>query len=71
MGLIEEIEEVFKENQDRITLALIMELVDDVIESCVSLVAKSTAEHEILKVQIRNKMEVQIKQNLERKRDKC
>lgn len=68
MTLLNEIENIFKENQDRITLSLVMELVDDILDSTLEFMAKSEAEAAILKEQVRNKLQVQIKQNLERKR---
>lgn len=69
MSLIEEIQNIFKENQDRITLTVIMELVDDILDSVMEVMAKSEAEAAITKEQVRNKIKVQIKQNLGEKRD--
>lgn len=69
MKLFEEIESIFAENHDRMSLALIMELADDIIESTVSLVARSDEDFKQLTEKVTNKIRLEIKQNLERKRN--
>lgn len=69
MKLIEEIQNIFDENLDRLTIAVIYELADDIIESTVSLVARSEDEFKQLKEKVSNKIKLEIKQNLDRKRN--
>lgn len=69
MKLFDEIEKIFEENHERLSLALIMELADDIIESVVSLVARSEEDFNKLKEQVSNKIKLEIKQNIDRKRN--
>lgn len=69
MKLFDEIEKIFEENQDRLSMALIMELADDIIESVVSLVARSDEDFKQLKEKVSNKIKLEIKQNIDRKRN--
>lgn len=69
MKLFDEIEKIFDENQERLSIALIMELADDIIDSVVSLVARSEEDFNQLKDKVSNKIKLEIKQNIDRKRN--
>lgn len=57
MTMMDEIEKIFAENLHRITFAVMMEMIDAMIEDLVPMVATSHEQHLLLTAQLRAKME--------------
>lgn len=63
MKLFEEIELIFAENQKRISLALIMEVAEDIIDFVCKEVATSEENYNDLKTRLMTRIENQVKTN--------
>lgn len=69
MRLDEIVYKIFEDNIDELTISAVFDLADDIIETAATMLAKSPEEHKQICEAVGNKIKLDIKKNMEAKRN--